>query len=582
MTPLLLLLAAAPNFKNAVGFERAPASARAALAKDGFAVVEGHEEHFFALYDRNAYEKVPSFITADVVLHVFHTRFDEQLADLEYKQSLPALTAFARAQLARAFAAWPKTGEPPEWLRKLTVYHAVAVALVTDTPMGADDRVLKDVIALVDQAKRAAGPGTTPVCGQPVEFSLFKPRGHYEQYKLQPFFRASMWYSQCAFDLSKDLGRAADVARLIDEPSKAELAKVTALREVVSGPPDDPGVDQLRALGTLPAWPTPLDAAALEPLKAKVKTLTPGKVPTLPATTAPVFRLLGQSATADTGTLDPRKPSTLSLLGAMGAPVLQPPDAGAPPPFESGPGLAGAWLGIIAMLVHPPAQQPPFESSDAWQRHTLITAAGTWAELRHDTLLYVKQPLVMAEGGHEQELPAAKVGGYVDPRPDVYAKLGELSEKLSKASGQAEDPLKEFIAFLVSTSELELSGKPFPKAIDERLRTVGSELEGLTRTHGDRTPSEGLIADVMTVRDPDSGADSIFHVAVGDVDEVWAVVPRAGKQVLMRGGAFSFYELSKPNRLSDSDWNELRWDHDPPRPAWAKPIAAPKKPKMKD
>ncbi|MFT3840684.1 MAG: DUF3160 domain-containing protein [Myxococcaceae bacterium] len=568
MTPLLLLLAAAPSFKTAVGFERAPAPARAALAKDGFAVLQGEEAHFFALYDRNAYEKVPSFISSDVVLHVFHTRFDEQLSDLELKQSLLALLAFSRGQLARCFTAWPKTGEPPDWLRKLCTYHAVAVALATDAPLGADARVEKDVIAIAELVKRAGGPASVSPCGQPVEFSLFKPRGHYERYALQPFFKASMWYSQCAFDLSKDLARAAEIARLIDEPAKTELAKITAVRELVSGPPDDAGFEQLRALGTMAAFPAPLD---VEPLKAKVKSLPAAKVPTLPATTAPVFRLLGQSATTDTGTLDPLKPTTLSLLTAMASPT-----------FETGPGLTGAWLGIIATLVRPLEQQPPFASSEAWQNHTRVTAAGAWAELRHDTLLYVKQPLVMAEGGDEKELPASKVGGYVEPRPDVYKKLGELSDRLSKASGEPNDPLKEFIAFLISTSELELANKPFPKAIDERLRVVGTELEGLCRTHGDRTPSEGLIADVLTVRDPETKADSIFHVAVGDVDELWVVVPRSGKQVLMRGGAFSFYELSQPTRLSDNDWNALRWDKDPPRPSWATPIKMPKKPKMKD
>ena len=117
MTPLLLVLAASPAFKNAVGFERAPAAAREALARDGFAVLEGSEEHFFALYDRNAYQKIPSFITTDVVLHVFHTRFDEQLSDVELKQSLPALLKFSRAQLARAHS-W----RPPRH-KKVSAYR---------------------------------------------------------------------------------------------------------------------------------------------------------------------------------------------------------------------------------------------------------------------------------------------------------------------------------------------------------------------------------------------------------------------------------------------------------------------------
>ena len=84
-------------------------------------------------------------------------------------------------------------------------------------------------------------------------------------------------------------------------------------------------------------------------------------------------------------------------------------------------GTLGGWATLATILAVWPAnwqvaldggmkeQQPPFDSGEAWQRHTLVTAAGSWAELRHDTLLYVKQPLVMAEGGHEAELPASKV-----------------------------------------------------------------------------------------------------------------------------------------------------------------------------
>src|SRR5690349_22089906 len=45
-----------------------------------------HDALPISLYDRNAYEKVPSFISADVVLHVFHTRFDDELATLEVKK----------------------------------------------------------------------------------------------------------------------------------------------------------------------------------------------------------------------------------------------------------------------------------------------------------------------------------------------------------------------------------------------------------------------------------------------------------------------------------------------------------------
>lgn len=52
---------------NADKAKQLPAAARTALVRDGFTVVEGKERDFFSLYDRNAYEKVPSFISTDVV-----------------------------------------------------------------------------------------------------------------------------------------------------------------------------------------------------------------------------------------------------------------------------------------------------------------------------------------------------------------------------------------------------------------------------------------------------------------------------------------------------------------------------------
>jgi len=344
---------------------------------------------------------------------------------------------------------------------------------------------------------------------------------------------------------------------------------VVALRTLIAGPPDDPGVDALRSLLELPDPSVGLDAATLDGIAATLKSLPGAKVPTLPVTAAPVFRLLGQSATADSGALELLHPSAQQLFAAMQKPE-----------WTSGAGLAGDWLDVLHTLVHPPAQQPPFEQGTSWQKHTLVSAAGSWAELRHDTILYAKQPMVMREGGHSEELPPQSVGGYVDPRPDVYLKLGALSAKLSAATGVKEDPLQDFIKFLVSTSELELSGKPFPKDVDERLRGVGAELEVFSRVHGDRQPPEAVIADIVTVRDPETKTDEIFHIATGDVDEVWAVVPRAGKQVLMRGGAFSFYEFGYGSRLSDSEWHQLMTGQR--RPEWAKPIAVPKRPRTKD
>ncbi len=580
----LVLAGVAPaGLKGVVNADKAkqlPAAARTALVRDGFTVVEGKERDFFSLYDRNAYEKVPSFISTDVVLHVFHVRFDEELASTEKTVALPALTAFASKQLARALAAWPSTGAPSPELRALTQYHAIALLLLE--PKAALDARLTGVRQDVQKLVAARGSGSVSACPGALELSLFSPRGHYARSRLEGYFRAVTFYSQCGFALSATgLVRALDVARLVDPESAKSLAQVRALQDFVSGPADDVGLDALAPhLAALPPWPAPVPPAALEALRAKV-----WKAPVLGV--GPTFRLLGGSLTPDTallgktaGTKERPLPSVLDVFTALGSAeakrVLAPSPALAQvlaEPLGAGGGLSARWLEVLRSLLERPPGQPAFAATDAWARRTLVAAAGSYTELRHDTLLYVKQPLAMAEGGDSRQLPAAKVGGYVEPRPEVYRALLELTGELAKWGGSGGEPLAEFLGFLIEVSELELANKPFPQALDERLRTVGSELEHLSRLHGDDSPSQALIADVFTAVLPD-GSTRVLHLAVGDVDELWVVAPRAGRPVLMRGGAFSFYEFEgKPGeRLGDGEWNVKLFEAPPPRPAWARPV----------
>ena len=590
----LALLLAAGGLKGVVGAEKAdalPTAAREGLTKDGFTILEGREKHFFSLYDRNAYEKVPSFISADVILHVFHARFDDELAGFEHRRLLPALKAFSSGQLARALALWPKQGAPEPALQSLTVFHAVAVALL-DENATLDPRVA--AAATTESKALKDGKGSLKVCA--VDASLFTPRGHSERFELRGYFMASTWYAQCVFPLDRSgLPRALDVLRLLDAPATAALRELEAARALVGGPADDPGVTQLEAIaGELPSLPAPLSAQSLDAVLARVATLKKGRVASL--NRGPVLALLGAAGTFDGEVLGAvaakkRLPSALDVLaelGSVGALRLlgrPPPRAGQAVTLARGGGLAQRWLDVLALLVGPaPAGQPKYALTSAWEGRVLTSAAGSWAELKHDTLLYVKQPLVMREGGHEAELPAAKVGGFVDPRPDVYRALQAMNDALQALHPQekTDDGPGDFLRFVIEVSEVELAGKPFPKEMNERLRTIGGELEHLARTRGDRPPPQAIVADVLTIEIPDQPRE-VLHVGVGDVDELWIVVPLSGKQVLMRGGVFSYYEFARAARLTDSTFIEELGSLKPPaRPFWARPVAQPLRRKNKD
>ena len=70
---------------------------------------------------------------------------------------------------------------------------------------------------------------------------------------------------------------------------------------------------------------------------------------------------------------------------------------------------------------------PAFMRTNAWQDEKLNTASGSWAQLRHDTLLYAKQTYI----------PAYWVCSYpeafVEPNPTFYSRMQQLSEKTLEA-----------------------------------------------------------------------------------------------------------------------------------------------------
>ncbi len=64
----------------------------------------------------------------------------------------------------------------------------------------------------------------------------------------------------------------------------------------------------------------------------------------------------------------------------------------------------------------------PVAKTEAWGRRLLNTQLASWAELRHDTILYAKQSY---SGGAACEFPRA----YVDPYPAFYAAIGAYAAR---------------------------------------------------------------------------------------------------------------------------------------------------------
>lgn len=587
---LALLLAAAPGLSGVVKAEKAVAltpEAKGALAAEASVVVEGHEPHFFALYDRNAYEGIPSFVTADAVLHLAHLRLDARLALLEREVALPALRRFATLERDAALAELP-AGASGQALR-LAALHATAAALLEEPGRPVDPRLAPIVEPELRAILRGEGVGTSPLCDGPLDRSRFRPRGHYEGW-LSGYFRAATLYASCGarLDGREGLELALRMASLAAAPeAKAALLQVRRISAELAGEAPD-GLDAL-----------PLSVRSRLRLAPEGPPPTPAELSASAALRGRTFRLLPEAAPPDAAlflrTTSPARPlpSALDWLAAAGVPAakrhLAPELARVPTlgaaldaPLPEGGGLYGRWLALLTRFARPPGDDhPAFERTPRWADRLCVSAAGSWVELRHDTLLYVRQPLVMMQGGHPAELPVVKAGGYVEPRPELYRGVVELLDGLDRLGGTppSEAPLRELLAFLTRLSEQELAGAPFSPADDERLRGIGAELEKLTRGRADRLPDQAMTVDVAGVAD-EGGRVTSLQVGVGAIDELWVIVPRGGKRLLTRGAVFSYYEHESATRLTDRDFAELLARKGAKRPAWATPLPA--RPRRRD
>jgi hypothetical protein len=236
--------------------------------------------------------------------------------------------------------------------------------------------------------------------------------------------------------------------------------------------------------------------------------------------------------------------------------------------------LYWGWLASLQPLLAEKGDgYPGFMRSSAWLDKELMTAQGSWSQLRHDTILYGK-PSGAELGAAE---PAA-VQGYVEPYPEVFGRLAYLTHLsasglkdrglLSGDMSEAYKGLEEVLMFLKGCAEKELRGEALSAEDYERIQWFGGELERI-QLNGVEGGSElqywGEITNeadrfMSTIADIHTSFDQCLEVGVGLAHRIYVIVPhpKGGLQVA-KGGVMSYYEFTWPvsDRLTDEKWIEM-------------------------
>jgi len=610
---------------------------------------------FYDLYEDNYYGGIPTFMTSDVLLHTWHVVYDGTLTVLERHALAPrlarlsdGLAAAGAAQYAAATAPGLKEAARLN-LGYLTVARRLlgAPAAAAAIPAAIAPRVDQE-LALIAAHR---GFATSPLLGYAVDYSQFVPRGHYAgDPVLSRYVQAMTWYNLLAFHLNGADGvlrtrQAILLVRALVGNATLDRLWAQVFDPITTwvGPSDDLTVRDYQAvMARVYGANAPLSALADDAKLARFRALAnrladPRIVGVLAVSSAGAaamgkgFRLFGQRFVPDAaamqaliwdkvGTLAHRRvwPSGLDIAATFGSQPANTLVTGPTPYNGTGyahyarqlarvqqtyrtlPGnLYGGWLNTLRAVWGPvPPAAPAFMKTPAWGAKSLATGLASWAELRHDTILYVKPPEGLGGGG---QTPLSTA--YVEPLPLAYTRLLALVGQL-KATLVAEgvldtlpQPVDQYpidappgyhgehgyrgalddfaaqLALAERVSERELLGQTVSAADLNGVRTMFGELSLVDNFLRDNAAGRPLllvdkqvsaIADVFT--EPMSG--QALEEGVGDVLPIYAVVTINGRQWLARGGVYSYYEFRQPmvNRLTDDAWRQLA--RRPDLPAW--------------
>jgi hypothetical protein len=621
-------------------------------------VAPGNLPQLHYTYETNDYLVIPNFITTDAVLQLYHIFYDYSLRDMEAERLIPLAKALTKHMLAQSLSTHRAL---PGGEVKIAALKNVAYFGVAAKALGLKTKLPEEAAAWVElEWKLIMGHETrkrSAILPYMIDYSQFVPRGHYTRSeKLKRYFRAMMWYGLVPLPLRDEKGAIAY------EQIRQSLLMTRALYETkLNGKPaiqtweriyeptafyvelsDDLTPAEWRGAaekiwGHLPG-PKELEGKTkLDAFHDVAKQLRPPRIANVVLTGIPTgaqFRFMGQRVIPDSymlqelvwtnvGTQDDqrRMPMGLDVLAALGSQRAQQhleqmgetkyaryteqmaklrEEFAAKRTADRTQNLYWGWVWTLKALTTPaPAGYPSFMLTPAWQDKELNTALASWAELRHDTILYAKQSYTSECGGEEpakEQPPVPK--GYVEPTPEVYHRLLWLTQAtrqglrqrdlLSRELDHSFAGMEDLLVFLERVSLKELANQPLKAAEYDQIRLLGAELENLlsqvsaaiggleggliTETDEDMA----VIADVHT----DLLAGQVLEEGVGHAFEIYVVVPIQGKLYLTRGAAFSYYEFPHPvgDRLTDEQWQEmLNDDKAPSQPKWTSSFMAEKK-----
>lgn len=629
VTPSVKPYSASPGLTNVINLDQFYLSdEKLSLLEQNLFVVSGsYYSEFFQSYEVNRYAQVPNYVTVDSLMHTYHLYFSLLLNRTEKNYLADDLLALSKAMLETSMEQYEQLvgTQWEEAARRNAAFFAVAASLQDPTqevPSYAAELVQREL----DLVYAAAGIDMSPLAEDNMDYSQYKPRGYYEGDEiLEQYFRAMMWYGQVNFAQDNDsLTRSALLMTLaMAQTDLAAWEKIYTVTSFFAGVSDDLGYYEYapaiaEAYGGYPTVETLKSDegayARFVELAAKMAPPAINSVPVYEFEEGDLgemnkgFRFMGQRFTIDAAIMQQlvyravgengdgaRRllPDTLDVPAALGSDLaLQLLEEQGETEYSGysekmaelrnflgnateaswTANLYSSWLYTLTPLLESKgAGWPSYMTSAEWGKKDLETFAGSFTELKHDTVLYAKQVMAEMGGGPVEEIDDR---GYVEPEPEVYRRFMLLAQQTAEGlerfglidSGDVENlgRLEELARRLLTISNKELQDETLTDEEYDLIREYGGTLEHFwIEAVKDRTDAEyvdprefpaSLVTDIAT--DPNG---RVLQVATGRPAEILVIVPVDGQLRIASGMVYDFYQFEQPigERLTDTEWRQM-------------------------
>ena len=624
------------------------------LRQNNFVITPGNHLQLFHLYEQNDYRQIPSFITTDLYLQAFHIYFSYILKSLEKEKFIPILTELTEGMYDECMRLTlsGSNAEITELAEYNATFYAIPYYFLTGKKLTVPERYKKDFEDEIAKINKEKDESSLFMSFTEAKFpySLFKPRGHYTRKpEMKTYFKAMMWLQTAVFCREKEeqLRQSIFAASLLNTAKSKKGNPLLSLYSSVYEPivflvglPDNLSMadisdylkkknindlnvvlsaDNIANINTMLIELT----KTRNQIKPKIEISCPDKINFMPQR-----YLIDNDVLQNLVDIAPNSkrvyPKGLDVFAAFGSKsaadlLKNEKNDWKDYPVEFGKiqskfknynqwnaSIYNKWIESLLALQKTDKSYPGFMQTTAWGYKNLNTSLASWAELKHDAILYGEQPMAAECGDGGPDEPVVR--GYVEPNLLFWNKLAEmvsLTQNLLKKHRLLTPDLKgkteqliEMTTFLQQVTKKELAGERLDVNEYNTIRIMGSSIEYFTLSVLDPDlnlydwnsvegpdKSIAVVADIYTRNILGCDKNGILHVAVGKANNIYVVVEIEGYLYLTRGATFSYYEFVRPlgTRLTDEEWQDmLEKEKVPALQKWIKDLMIDKEPKPEE